>query len=121
MSVALVDAMDRQRHCYVIRMNLRTKEALDATALADYAEIVGHLLAKAHAHTSGASMIAGYVGSSDKLDLALRRFARAYAGSDRRRPSARWCGPSPTAAFCQSSTNSKSGVEPHCAGSSRSR
>ena len=33
----------------------------------------------AHAGTSGASMIAGYVGGSDKLDRALSRFARAYA------------------------------------------
>jgi hypothetical protein len=54
-------------------------EAIDTAALTDYAGIVGHLLAKGHARTSGASMIAGYVGSSDKLDLALCRFARAYA------------------------------------------
>lgn len=54
-------------------------DSIDAAALADYAGIVGHLLAKGHARTSGASMIAGYVGRSDKLDRALRRFARAYA------------------------------------------
>jgi uncharacterized protein (DUF2252 family) len=54
-------------------------DAIDAAALTDYAGIVGHLLAKGHARTSGASMIAGYAGSSDKLDLALCRFARAYA------------------------------------------
>ena len=54
-------------------------DAIDADALADYAGIVGHLLAKGHARTSGASMIAGYVGESDKLDKALCRFARAYA------------------------------------------
>ncbi len=54
-------------------------DAIDAAALTDYAGIVGHLLAKGHARTSGASMIAGYVGSSDKLDLALATFARAYA------------------------------------------
>ena len=53
--------------------------AIDAAGLADYAGIVGHLLAKGHARTSGASMIAGYVGGSDKLDAALSRFARAYA------------------------------------------
>jgi hypothetical protein len=33
----------------------------------------------ARTRTSGASMIAGYAGSSDKLDQALTRFARAYA------------------------------------------
>ncbi len=54
-------------------------DAIDAAALTDYAGILGHLLAKGHARTSGASMIAGYVGSSDKLDTAMCRFARAYA------------------------------------------
>ncbi|MHA6797009.1 DUF2252 domain-containing protein [Pseudonocardia bannensis] len=54
-------------------------DSIDAAALTDYAGIVGHLLAKGHARTSGASMIAGYAGSSDKLDIALCRFARAYA------------------------------------------
>jgi uncharacterized protein (DUF2252 family) len=54
-------------------------DAIDAAALADYAGIVGHLLAKGHARTSGASMISGYAGSSDTLDRALCRFARAYA------------------------------------------
>jgi uncharacterized protein (DUF2252 family) len=54
-------------------------DAIDATALADYTGVVGHLLAKGHARTSGASMIAGYVGGSDKVDVALCRFARAYA------------------------------------------
>ncbi|MCA1600489.1 MAG: DUF2252 domain-containing protein, partial [Acidobacteria bacterium] len=37
------------------------------------------LLAKGHARTSGASMIAGYLGRSDKADRALCRFARSYA------------------------------------------
>jgi uncharacterized protein (DUF2252 family) len=54
-------------------------DALDADALTDYAGICGRLLAKGHARTSGASMIAGYAGSSDKLDQALCRFARLYA------------------------------------------
>jgi len=45
----------------------------------DYAGIVGHLLAKGHARTSGASMIAGYAGATDKLDQALAKFARSYA------------------------------------------
>jgi uncharacterized protein (DUF2252 family) len=54
-------------------------DAIDSEALDDYAGVLGHLLAKGHARTSGASMIAGYVGGSDKLDTALCRFARAYA------------------------------------------
>jgi uncharacterized protein (DUF2252 family) len=54
-------------------------DSIDGAALADYAAITGHLLAKGHARTSGASMIVGYVGSSDRLDIALARFARLYA------------------------------------------
>lgn len=54
-------------------------DAIDARALADYAGVLGHLLAKGHARTSGASMIAGYVGGSDNVEKAMRRFARAYA------------------------------------------
>ncbi|HST84328.1 MAG TPA: DUF2252 domain-containing protein [Kineosporiaceae bacterium] len=59
-------------------------DALDAAALTDYAGICGRLLAKGHARTSGASMIAGYVGRSDKVDIALCRFARAYADQTER-------------------------------------
>lgn len=54
-------------------------DSIDVAALADYAGIVGHLLAKGHARTSGASMIAGYAGRSEKLDNAMAQFARAYA------------------------------------------
>lgn len=54
-------------------------DAMDTQALTDYTGIVGKLLAKGHARTSGASMIAGYAGSSDKLDVAIARFAGLYA------------------------------------------
>ena len=57
---------------------------IDATALADYAGVCGLLLAKGHARTSGASMIAGYLGGSDRADLALCRFARRYADQTER-------------------------------------
>jgi uncharacterized protein (DUF2252 family) len=72
---------DRQFYVRQFR-NMKGTVALDSiddAALADYAGIVGHLLAKGHARTSGASMIAGYVGSSTKLDQAMARFARSYA------------------------------------------
>ena len=59
-------------------------DSLDAAALSDYAGICGRLLAKGHARTSGASMIAGYLGHSDKVDVALCRFARAYADQTER-------------------------------------
>jgi uncharacterized protein (DUF2252 family) len=71
-------------HQYYVRQfrNMKGSVALDSVdgaALADYAAITGHLLAKGHARTSGASMIVGYAGSSDHLDVALARFARLYA------------------------------------------
>jgi uncharacterized protein (DUF2252 family) len=53
-------------------------------AMADYAGICGRLLAKGHARTSGASMIVGYLGRSDKVDVAMCRFARAYADQTER-------------------------------------
>jgi uncharacterized protein (DUF2252 family) len=56
-----------------------TVDGITAPALADYAGVCGSLLGKGHARTSGASMIAGYVGHGDALDDALCRFARAYA------------------------------------------
>ena len=59
-------------------------DALDAAALAAYAGICGRLLAKGHARTSGASMIAGYVGRGGELDVALCRFARLYADQTER-------------------------------------
>ncbi|MGH8971017.1 MAG: DUF2252 domain-containing protein [Actinomycetes bacterium] len=61
-----------------------TIDGIDAGALADYAGVCGSLLAKAHARTSGASMIAGYLGSSDKFDAAMTRFAEAYADQTER-------------------------------------
>ena len=72
------------RHQYYVRQFRNMKgsvavDSIDAVALAGYAAVVGHLLAKGHARTSGASMIVGYAGSSDRLDIALARFARLYA------------------------------------------
>lgn len=59
-------------------------DSMDGRALADYAGIVGHLLAKGHARTSGASMIAGYVGKGTSLDRAMGHFALAYADQTER-------------------------------------
>jgi len=71
-------------HQYYVRQFRNMKgtvalDSIDGSALADYAGIIGPLLAKGHARTSGASMIVGYAGSSDRLDTALARFARLYA------------------------------------------
>jgi uncharacterized protein (DUF2252 family) len=61
-----------------------TVDGIDATALVDYAGICGYLLAKGHARTSGASMIAGYLGTGRKAQEALCRFARSYADQTER-------------------------------------
>jgi uncharacterized protein (DUF2252 family) len=72
---------DRQYYVRQFR-NMKGTVALDSigsAALADYAGVVGQLLAKGHARTSGASMISGYVGRGDPVDRAMTRFARLYA------------------------------------------
>ena len=65
-------------------------DGIDAAALADYAGVCGLLLAKGHARTSGASMITGYLGRSDKADDALCRFARRYADQTERDHARSW-------------------------------
>lgn len=54
-------------------------DSMSAAALNDYVKIVGALLAKGHARTSGASMIAGYAGKGEALAKAFAKFARRYA------------------------------------------
>ncbi|MCU1617947.1 MAG: hypothetical protein JWO98_5487 [Frankiales bacterium] len=61
-----------------------TLVGIDARALSSYAGICGYLLAKGHARTSGASMIAGYLGGGSGVRKALCRFARAYADQTER-------------------------------------
>ncbi|GIG53345.1 DUF2252 domain-containing protein [Demequina activiva] len=72
---------DRQFYVRQFR-NMKGSVSLDrvsAKALANYAGIAGRLLAKGHARTSGASMIAGYLGKGSNVDKAMATFARAYA------------------------------------------
>ncbi len=57
---------------------------VDADALRDCAGTCGRLLAEGHARTSGASMIAGYLGGSDEVDVALCAFAWRYADQTER-------------------------------------
>ena len=49
-------------------------------ALPYYAPLCGATLARAHARSGDAARIAGYMGTSDKFDRAITRFAEAYAG-----------------------------------------
>ena len=71
-------------HQYYVRQfrNMKGGVPLDnmpPRSLVDYSGVTGHLLAKGHARTSGASVISGYLGKSDAPADAFARFARAYA------------------------------------------
>lgn len=52
---------------------------LDATQLALYGAACGHLLARAHSQSPEAGVVAGYLGSSERFDDAVGRWAAAYA------------------------------------------
>lgn len=54
-------------------------ETLTGRSLLDYAELCGEVLAKSHARTGDAAMLAGYCGSGDHLDQAIAKFASWYA------------------------------------------
>ena len=53
--------------------------AMDAAQLAYYARLCGWALARAHARTGRASLIAGYLGRAEDFDRAIADFAIAYA------------------------------------------
>jgi uncharacterized protein (DUF2252 family) len=80
---------DAGSHQYYVRQfrdmkGAITVDGIEVGALQDYAGICGHLLAKGHARTSGASMIAGYLGKGGNAADAFCRFARAYADQTER-------------------------------------
>ena len=53
--------------------------AMKPRQLERYAALCGWALARAHARTGRAPMIAGYLGSSDRFERAIERFSLAYA------------------------------------------
>jgi uncharacterized protein (DUF2252 family) len=59
-------------------------EAMNAAELAEYAGLCGTCLAQAHARSSDAAMISGYMGTGVKLDRAISRFAQVYADQNQR-------------------------------------
>lgn len=76
-------------HQYYVRQFRNMKggvplDAMTAGRLADYSGVVGNLLAKGHARTSGASIISGYLGKTDQPALAFAAWARAYADQSER-------------------------------------
>src|SRR5260370_8254102 len=54
-------------------------EISEGESLADYAELCGRTLARAHARSGEAAAIAGYMGKSEALDDAIASFGMAYA------------------------------------------
>jgi hypothetical protein len=54
-------------------------ETFKPSTLVGYATLCGWTLARAHAKSGGAAMIAGYLGSSEPFDDALAHYSEAYA------------------------------------------
>ena len=54
-------------------------EDLKGAGLMEYAEVCGELLARGHARSGDAAMLAGYLGNSTRFDDAVVAFAVAYA------------------------------------------
>ena len=59
-------------------------DTMDYPHLVDYAHHCGAALARAHAKAGDAAAISGYVGKNQALDVALARFAAAYADQTER-------------------------------------
>ncbi len=74
---------DNGRHFYVRQLrNAKRKAAIescDADALAEFAGWCGWTLARAHARSGDAAVIAGYLGQGEPFDRAITEFAQAYA------------------------------------------
>jgi uncharacterized protein (DUF2252 family) len=59
-------------------------EDLEGQGLIEYAEMCGELLARGHARSGDACLIAGYLGNGQKFGEALVKFAEAYANQTER-------------------------------------
>jgi hypothetical protein len=60
-------------------MKLSITLTADRDQFINYARYCGLALARAHANTGSASAIAGYLGTSGKVDKAMAQFGVAYA------------------------------------------
>jgi hypothetical protein len=71
-----------QRQFYVRQLKNRRlgsiAEVVEENALVHYAQLCGRTLARAHARSSDATVLAGYMGKSGAFDDALASFAMAY-------------------------------------------
>ena len=78
------DAGGRRAHDYYVRQLRDMKgsigtDHLDADALTVYGEVCGGVLARAHARSGDASVIAGYLGRTNEFEQAVAAFAVGYA------------------------------------------
>jgi uncharacterized protein (DUF2252 family) len=65
-------------------MKLSVALTTDRVQFMNYAKYAGLALARAHANTGSAAAIAGYLGTSNKVDKAFARFGVAYADQTER-------------------------------------
>jgi hypothetical protein len=76
------------RHFYVRQLNdVKIKvlvELFNPSTMMQYAELCGWTLAMAHARSGQPSKISGYMGKSDKFDVAVADFSVAYADQSER-------------------------------------
>ncbi len=75
------DYLVRQLNDHKASVDLGT---LKAKALVEYATLCGELLARGHARAGESAALAGYMGTSDRFDDAIARFAVAYADQTER-------------------------------------
>jgi hypothetical protein len=59
-------------------------EGLSSNRLNEYTSFCGWTLARAHAKSGDATVLASYLGKSDRLDRAMAKFALAYADQTER-------------------------------------
>lgn len=80
---------DDEGHDYYFRQLRDMKMTINVEQMSkqdfiEYIEVCGWALARAHARTGDAALIAGYLGKNDVLDEAVASFAMAYADQTER-------------------------------------
>ena len=65
-------------------------EIMKPANLIDYASLCGRALARAHARSGDAAVLAGYLGKSEAFEDTLADFSLAYADQNERDYAAYW-------------------------------
>ncbi len=76
-----MDFYVRQLNDYKASANIAK---MDEGRLTNYVEVCAEALARAHARSGGATVISGYLGTSDAFDRAMGSFAVAYADQNKK-------------------------------------